>query len=681
MKLKINYKIIVLSSLLLATLSHAQTPGSLKTLFPQKSDLSVSQAGWQRIDLTPEIRSKIQSDYSDLRIFDAQGKETPFFVGQYQGPKEVPASQEQVLKVLNAKREKVKENIFLETYEIELPGSLNEQAHYFIVLKSLQDNFVKQVQIKNKEDDAEEALLEKTSLFRYGRAQEKMSIDWNHKGVHKILFSLEGEGDYLEPTFHWVQENENVPRQNEGHSEEARKDVLSIVDTSEEGKKTVLIVGRPSGIVPESILLKNSDSNYSRSVKVFDVKKGQEVRLVGVGKIFNGLILGETGNQEIRVSSTFGDKLKIEIENEDSPPLVNLSVEALSRNNLLFFFVDSEKYANLESNFGSLYFGGARVKAPRYDLQELAQGVEIEKLFLSSHEVQLAPVTANGDYIAEKSFEEFLKPGIQEDPKSFAYSQSLKVSEPGGIVAIPLSLAHLENLRKDLGDFRILDKDQQQWPYQLSRDTQEVKVELNIQKQNTQNQKTIYKITNPHPKIDLSSIQLKIDNLLFDRPYQIFSHRGEVEEQLVSTGSLYRRPGSSSNISISLGRLRFESLELIVSDGNEQALELSQATSNVETPIFNALLKGDYTLYFGNPNVLFPTYEITQFKDLIENLQEAPSELGPIQKNILEAKVSQVTREMGGGGEKQFYLWILLGAALVVLAVFSLRLAKGGEGK
>jgi len=665
------YFIFIFSFLFLSSpVSRAQ---SLQTLFPKQAEIQVTQAGWQNLDLPSAIRNEVQSDYSNIRIYTQDGKEIPFWVGQGVKRKTIQSTGNKNLKILNAKRQEVKKGIFYETYELEIPSDLREDGNYQIHVQSSKDNFVKQVQIKSIDN---ESLLISTSVFRYGQFQEKLDLNFDWPGESKVLITFEGEGEYLEPSFVLLQENEsNV----QNTSDEAlRQENLTILQKVDQNQKTIISLSRPLGLVPQSFSIQTSSENFSRNVQIFDLQKNQAYHLAGQGKIFNKNFSDQVENEEINISTLWGDKVQIEIENKDSPPLENLSVSAKVQKNNLFFYLKGNDFTFPATL--SIYFGGNRVKASRYDLADLAQNSDFEKLVLLSREAKAGEAKTNPNYQEKLLVEGILKAGAKFDPRSFAFVQSIQVFGQEGIVSIPLELKHLEETKNNLGDFRILDKDFAQWPFQVSLQKHEANFDLSSQFLNTQNQKSFYAIRNPHPKIELESLQIQFEESFFDRSYRLYQNKGEVEERLIDSGRFRREPGSLSAFKVRVGGHVFSELQLIIEDGSERPLTLQKVNTSCDLPELSALLKeGKYNLYFGDKEVKMPQYEIQQFQNLIENLEVSKADLGPIQANPFQGQISKVSQEFGGNGEKHFYLWILLGLSVLVLAVFSLRLAKGNS--
>src|SRR5207245_7656330 len=89
---------------------------------------------------------------------------------------------------------------------------------------------------------------------------------------------------------------------------------------------------------------------------------------LGSGTIYRVEALVPVGDQEVALRPARGDRLRVEIDDGDSPALERPAFAAVIRQPSLIF---SAAPGRAGGAFGTLRFGGGRAHAPRYDLAGL----------------------------------------------------------------------------------------------------------------------------------------------------------------------------------------------------------------------------------------------------------------------------------------------------------------------
>jgi len=87
-----------------------------------------------------------------------------------------------------------------------------------------------------------------------------------------------------------------------------------------------------------------------------------------------------------------------------------------------------------------------------------------------------------------------------------------------------------------------------------------------------------------------------------------------------------------------------------------------------------AAVAGDYFLYLGNPEEEAPSYELRALDELIAQLDPSEVRVDRLRAN---PAFSHAARLRSGGARDRLLVWIVLGAAVVVLGLLTLRMARG----
>ena len=103
----------------------AATP-DLRALFPHQAELFAGHDRLSRLELPPEVMSACRGDLSDLRVFDAEGREVPYLVdGGLPAAARVEVRQSFVPEILEVARRKIERQgggaSTFETYELSVP--------------------------------------------------------------------------------------------------------------------------------------------------------------------------------------------------------------------------------------------------------------------------------------------------------------------------------------------------------------------------------------------------------------------------------------------------------------------------------------------------------------------------------------------------------------------------------
>ena len=176
-------------------------PAELRRLFPQEADLVAQKGGLSRLVLPPEIVAACRPDLSDLRLFDAQGKEVPFLVDAG-----LPAAQTtEVLQrfepapIEAARRETRRETgppLRRESFDLAMPDAAPQTGTWVLIVETGASEFVARARVEEVgSDGTTTSLIEDGSIFRLRgpRAAEKVRLSLPPFRGRRVRIILETE--------------------------------------------------------------------------------------------------------------------------------------------------------------------------------------------------------------------------------------------------------------------------------------------------------------------------------------------------------------------------------------------------------------------------------------------------------------------------------------------------------
>jgi hypothetical protein len=551
-----------------------------------------------------------------------------------------------------------------------------------LVLESTRQDFVARVRVVVLNGDDEAVLIDGASLFRLRgpRPAEKLRLPLPPFSGERLRIQIETEGSsWLEPAFRlestrsfehggWI----SVPL--DAAAVEQRKD------------KTVVTLVRPHGIVPELLRLETSTGSFDRKVEVWDEGPGSLASALGSENLFRVAALVSAGDQELGLRPSRGERLRVEIDDGDSPPLDELAFVAVIRQPALIFELPA---AESGQPAGSIRFGGGRAHLPRYDLAGLlpergrlsgkraaaAAALFEEDALGVAH---LGEIRPNDVYDETPALAFAMRPGAEIERDAFRYLRELQVPDATeGLSRLTLEPADLAVLNDNLSDLRIVDDESQQWPYLVEPGAVARLVPLEVQGPERDETESRYRLLLPVSRLPLQRLLLQIEAPYFDRAFRLLGHTSEDEELTLASGRLTRPIGDPRPVGVDVPTRHVTSLELLVEDGDDAALEIQSAQARVLLPdLFLTAPEGRYALLLGSPDQRAPRYELERVREVVLAVNSEPIRGGSLEPN---PEFSVRARLRGTGLQQRVLLWAVLLAAVAVLGGLTLRLARRSD--
>ncbi|MEZ5365860.1 MAG: hypothetical protein R2748_26890 [Bryobacterales bacterium] len=661
------------------TLFAGTAPGQndLRALFPRQVSIFVNEAGLSRLDLPASIAEQLDAERGDLRIVDADGRETPYLLDTAQrldggGPETARLA----LKVVDVERERRDRRdapaLYRETYVLDAPADRNELLVWDLVIETRAPEFVRRMKVSLL-SDATENQLAAGPLFRIpASGVERTRMTLPRFGNNRLKVEIEGEdASYLEPTFR-LEHSREFPLPEQDRVE------LSAVSRQEEGSTTVVELDRPRGLHAFALQLETPDAAFSRRVEVWDAGPGATAGKLGEALLYRipGQVMIE--GDQIPLGQPTGARYRVVIHNQDSPPLSDLRFTSLSQRLRLLFTLEPK---GSDAPAGTLLFGGGRAPRPRYDLSALEQMIRErpaarnQALIYDATPVTLGPVEPNPAFAGAPTLSFAMRPGDSVDPGPYTHQRVLTLQPSDeGLSTVRLRLEDLALAQPDLRDVRIVDAQSRQWAYvselAASRETASLAVSGPERKADLSE----YTLTPPVANAPLDRITLMIDAEFIDRAFELFGTQGGAERMLAQ-GRLERRVGEQQPIPVALpAGTRVDELRLAVVDGNDAPLRIESATGEYSAAhLYIAAPTGVYTLLLGNPDDTPPSYELETARAAVLAARGAEAQVGPLEDNPGFRRASRLTSETG---LHQALLWGALILVVAGLSVVTLRAVK-----
>ncbi len=663
------------TALALCSIQLAWSQPDPSELFPVQAEVYVESDALSRLELTSEVLTQVQADLSDVRLFDAQGREVPYLIDRGQPQPERMGAQRDYRPAVQSVDRMIEEagerepSEFREHYILTLPEDVSLEGHWRLIVGTSIGEFVRRLDVKIDEAGGERVfLIEGESLFRLRNGGiQRLGFDLPRMPRHSLYVEIEGDGaGFLSPQF--------LLRQSHSFGERLASEVeLEIVDRSESGGLTLLDVERPRGLGLTALRIGTSSRTFVRDVSVFDGGTGRPDRAIGQGQtIYRVPTAIRVENLEIAVSQTRGDRLRISIANGDSPPLQDLSVTALTTSPALLFSLAAGETAMLR-------FGGGRTARPRYDLAALgmvlsAEGVSSEMVFRDPVSARLGPVVDNPSYSAGPLLSFASRPGAVVNDQLYSHVRYVDVApSPEGLSRLEISVQDAAQAHADFADLRLVDENTEQWAYLLQPNARREWLSLTVAtEQDEETSSSIYDLALPASPAAVDRLRLEFDDEFFDRPYTLLIISDGTERE-IAHGRLTRSAAQreQSPVEIEWSTARGDVLRLEVFNGNDAPLGTPNVEGRFPLPdLYTVAPAGAYRLLVGYPDDEAPVYELERAASTVLAARGALATLGEFVEN---PRFSSSSRLWTGAGSQRALFWVALLLAVGVLGRMTLK--------
>ncbi len=670
---------IALVCLLLATNLPAE---NLATLFPFRAPITTEDPGLSRLEVPAEVIGPCRSDLADLRILSLSGQEVPYLVDSPDVTGTVVELRHRATpEVISAKRSRkaVDQRVtsFREDYVLDMPPVPEDVATWDLVVTVARKEFVSRVTITSTDGQGRRTtLLQDGSFFRLPDAgAEKSRFTIPDRTISRLELALEGlDQGYLDPRFTLEARRILPVSEKNGVS-------LEIVDIRQLPRSTELVVRRPRGLVPRRLLLTTATGTFHRKVTVWDEGPGADPEALGASAVLRIDAIAPIESLEIPLRPARGDRLRVVIDNQDSPPLEAPALAALVPQPVLIFSLPQGETK------GTLVFGGGRAHRPQYDLFALegrpdlpAAGESADRTLAlldpaRASTATLGPVESNPLYDATPALKFAMHPGAPIDPRLYSHRRRIDVRpSPEGLARIEIDTRDLAIMRPDMADLRIIDSEARQWAYLRQDRSRTVDIVLRQKGHLVEDHESHYSLEIPDPPMTVGRLRIQTEAPYFDRDFRLQVTLENGKKQDLIQGRFFRRLGDPRPLRIDFSRIRVVGLELIVNDGDDAPLTLNSVSARIPTPnLYLAAKPGTYEVLMGFPEAKPPHYELEKIRSTVLAVPAAAVTSGALEDNPL---FSAARRFSGAANMQKILLWAVLGFAVIILVLMTLRTAR-----
>lgn len=676
----------LLSAAVVASSGWAGESYDLRRLFPYEADIFADRDGLVRLELPAAVLGACRGGLADLRVFDGEWHEVPYLVDARPPRGEVvELVQSQAAAVVEARREEVAREgappLYRETYVVEVPPEGQESWN---LVFDARGPFVRRLDVAMVEGDLILPVVAGGSIFRLASPPaEKVRIDVPAMPGSRLMVTIEGEGGgYLEPALRFES------RRRLGTHDKLRVKLEQISREERDGR-TIIELARPRGLVPDALHLRADADSFDRAVEVWDEGPGIPPTRLGRAELFRMAGFAVAEQSEVAIEPPRGDRLRVEIQNGDSPPFGGVVVEAVVRQPVLLFYLRGAG----DAPAGHLLFGGGRAQAPRYDLARLtpklgeALGIERAAAVATLYDPAqagkgwLGEIRPNPAYDQAPALAFAMHPGSTVNRSVYTHRRALGIRPPlDGLTRLALTAADAAAARPDFADLRVVDQTGRQWPYLLQPGAVHLWERVGVGNPKRRRRHSRYDLLLPAAPIVVDQVELDAAVPFFDRGYRLVGRRADDDTEItLSQGRLALRAERPRPVVIGFPAARVKSLRLEVDDGDEAPLAFRAARVRTSAPeLFLVAPAGQYELLVGNAAATVPRYDLDRVRDVVLGVHSGEASMGQLEPNPGYSRLAPlVSAERAGSLISQVVLWAVLAGAVVVLTAVTLRLVRG----
>lgn len=412
-----------------------------------------------------------------------------------------------------------------------------------------------------------------------------------------MRIELRGQGGYLNPKFIWHEQTTTTPPPGISIP-------LQVLETHHDAGHTLVTLARPAGVVPDALSFVTQTTSFERSVRVRDARVDTMLGELGSGQIARGAGLLDDA-LTLAIARATGTRLQIDISDGDSGALQDLRVAASVERPTLIFDAPA---GSTDAPVLMLRYGGARTRAPDYDVAALAAAAsnstapaKLGKLELA----RLGTATRNPSFEPARPLAEIFPAGATLDTRPYAFRRRFSVhSGHADLARIELERADLATMRSDFADLRVVDANGLQRPFLFSGADTRKEIYAEIAEPVREGENSVYTITPPMAPITVESLTLDTSAAQFERSYELLAVDPQSRATQLTSGRISRKLGAPSEpLRFDLGPTLLSRLELHVVDADDAALRFEHAKLVTRLPTLYVIAPpGEYALMFGRPD-------------------------------------------------------------------------------
>jgi hypothetical protein len=635
------------------------TAANLPSDWQHEQLFKISTAGLVKISLPVETLDAARPAFEDLRLYDDAGNEVPYLI-------ERPAPVAKVVQPAKSFQVSLNANTTVIALETGLAQPLDS-----VTLESPAMNFIKAVRVESSDDGKRwQILAQGQPIFRqpYGASHLQISFP---PGISKWLrLTVDDQRSQPIPfTGALVHAATDEPAPGELIP-------VTISERDENPGETRLALNLgAANLSVASIQIETAEPLFTRQVALAVPQISEDTireQIIGQGTIYRVAVEGQTPSESLSVpleNLVRSRELVLIIKNGDSPPLT-ISAVRVERHPVYIVFLARQPGAY------HLLTGNIHCAAPSYDL--VALGMNLKGVAVS--QINIPPPSDNPDFRAPEVLPGLELTGAPLDISAWKFRKPVKISTAGA-QQIELDLDVLAHAQPGFADLRVLHGSNQV-PYIIQRTSISRALTPTITATNDSKNPKLSRwiIKLPQSDLPLTRLTCVSSSALFERSLSLY------EELTDERGDIYRRPlggatwtqtpeHRSKEFALILDSVpQSDTLFLETENGDNPPIELDKFTAFYPATriLFKAKPDDGLLLYYGNPRVASPSYDLSL---VAGQLLAAEKETASLSAEEQLKKSSWRENEAAGIGG--FVFWGILAVVVVgLLAIISRLLPK-----
>lgn len=632
---------------------------NLPSDWQHEQSFDISTNGLIKISLPVETLDSARPALEDLRLYDDAGNEIPYLIEHPKPPAKIvqPARSFQVS--LNPGNTV----IILET---GLSGPVDA-----ITLESPAANFIKAVGVEISDDGQNwRPLAQGKPIFRQLTGAENLKILFPPSAAKWLRLTVDDSRSQPVPFI-----GARIETYSDGSAlDEMLTAVISEHDENPGETRLAINLGA-ANLDVASVQIETAEPLFTRPV-VLAVPQISEDSIreqtIGRGTIYRVAVEGQTPAENLSVpleKTIRSRELILFIKNGDSPPLPVKSVSVERRPVYLVFLAR-------QSGLFHLLTGNTHCEAPRYDLSEL--NMDLKSVAVAP--IKIPPPKDNPDYRAPEVLSGVEIAGAPLDTAAWKFRKPIKISN-NGAQQMELDLNVLSHADAGFADLRVMNGSNQV-PYIIERTSisRVINPVVTVTNQTKPPGFSRWNLKLPQADLPIARISCVAKTALFERTMALYElvtdDRGETLQRMLMTypGSTWTQTPERKNREFALtldNRPQTDSLVLETQNGDNPPVELDdfKVFYPATKILFKAKSDDDLFLYYGNPNVAPPRYDLNLVANQLLAADKKAASAGDEQQL---KKTSWRENQIPGKGGILF--WGILALVVIVLLVIISRL-------
>ena len=629
---------------------------SLSAEWQHAQQFDVAAPGLVKLSLPVATLDAARPALEDLRLYDDSGNELPYLIQR-------PMPTARAIQSAKSFQVSLNPSTTVLTLETGLAQPLDG-----VTLQSPATSFIKSVKIETSADGKRwEPVSQGQPIFRQPNGASQLHLSLPPGPRPWLRLTMDDQRSQPIPfTGAIVHAASAEPTSNEFFS-------VTLAERHENPGATRLTLNLGAANLDiANIQIETAEPLFTRSVTLAVpqvLEDSIREQTVARGTLYRVAIEGQTAVANLTVpleSQVRSRELLLLIQNQDSPPLPITTVRAERRLVYLTFLARSAGSYHLLT-------GNRRCAGPRYDLAAL--GANLKDTAVSP--IQLSPLTDNPGYRAPELLPGVPQDGTALDVAAWKFRKPVKLTRAGA-QQLELDLEVLARAQPDFQDLRLL-RDGNQLPYILERTSISRALPPAVTATNDAKDKTIsrwiFKLSQAN--LPLTRLSCITRTALFEREVTLYEEvadaRGEKYRRNLGAATWVQtpnRPGKEFVMAFG-SPPQTDTLILETHNGDNPPIELEkfQVFYSATRVLFKAEPANELFLYYGNPRVAPPRYDLSLVAGQLLAAEKSPAALA-VGEQLKKSSWAE-GRTPGKGG---VLFWGILAVVVVALLVIISRL-------